>query len=119
MNGCVPERGRGEGGFTLVEVLLALALCVALAGTVAATASVCRRAEASGDAAEQVAAMVSTIYAHRLLGRPLPESHDWMIEMEPGDKWRLTTNLTVRIEATLARPLVSGLPPIELETLSP
>ena len=63
-----------SAGFTLVEVLIALALCVGLAVAVSATVATCRRAEANADAAEQAANLIPTLLTAELLGQP-PRRH--------------------------------------------
>lgn len=106
-----------RAAFTLVEVLIALALCVGLAVAVSATVATCRRAEANADAAEQAASLIPTLLTAELLGQPPPECPGWQIERSREKDWALTTNLSVGVRTVTALPMAPDLPPLALRTL--
>ena len=105
-------------GFTLVEVLIALALCVGLACAVSATIATCRRAEASADAAEQAARLIPTLLTAELLDQPVPDCPGWVVERTREKDWPLTTNLLVGVRSVTARSMDPDVPPVAIRTLA-
>ena len=105
--------------FTLVEVLIALFITAALACTVAATASVCRRTEHAADATVQTAEILPALYAAALLDAPRPSPPGWTSETTALRSMALATNLTATLRETTALPLQPDLPPATFHTLAP
>ena len=109
----------GRAGFTLVEVLVALAICVGLACAVAATVGVCRRAEASADADAAAAELLPGLYTSAALDLPAPETREWYVETRDDSSWRLASNATLTVKQTVAMPLGAEGRPVVIRTIAP